>query len=161
MFIYAPVAQWIRASVFGTEGRGFESLPVYHLIHVRTPVPVGTGVFAFPAQPADCPERRENRVRRGAEAWLWQLVPGGLVFIHGDCQLHEQGAQEQLSDPWTGLLVRMGGVRHQTERDVERLQQIGDFEIGAALQAFDGGGASVSFVSSICPCRLPRTRIRC
>ena len=26
----APVAQWIRASVFGTEGRGFESLRVYH-----------------------------------------------------------------------------------------------------------------------------------
>ena len=25
----APVAQRIRASVFGTEGRGFESLPVY------------------------------------------------------------------------------------------------------------------------------------
>ena len=25
----APVAQWIRASVFGTEGRGFESLRVY------------------------------------------------------------------------------------------------------------------------------------
>ena len=27
---YAPVAQWIRASVFGTEGRRFESYPVYH-----------------------------------------------------------------------------------------------------------------------------------
>ena len=26
----APVAQWIRASVFGTEGRRFESYPVYH-----------------------------------------------------------------------------------------------------------------------------------
>ena len=25
----APVAQWIRASVFGTEGRGFEPLRVY------------------------------------------------------------------------------------------------------------------------------------
>lgn len=30
----APVAQWIRASVFGTEGRRFESYPVYH---VNTP----------------------------------------------------------------------------------------------------------------------------
>ena len=29
---FAPVAQWIRASVFGTEGRGFESLPVYQII---------------------------------------------------------------------------------------------------------------------------------
>ena len=29
----APVAQWIRASVFGTEGRGFESLPVYHFLY--------------------------------------------------------------------------------------------------------------------------------
>ena len=29
-YIVAPVAQWIRASVFGTEGRGFESLRVYH-----------------------------------------------------------------------------------------------------------------------------------
>lgn len=28
---YAPVAQWIRASVFGTEGRTFESYRVYHL----------------------------------------------------------------------------------------------------------------------------------
>ena len=27
----APVAQWIRASVFGTEGRGFESLRVYQI----------------------------------------------------------------------------------------------------------------------------------
>ena len=27
---HAPVAQWIRASVFGTEGRRFESYPVYH-----------------------------------------------------------------------------------------------------------------------------------
>lgn len=27
---YAPVAQWIRASVFGTEGRTFESYRVYH-----------------------------------------------------------------------------------------------------------------------------------
>ena len=27
---FAPVAQWIRASVFGTEGRRFESYPVYH-----------------------------------------------------------------------------------------------------------------------------------
>ena len=27
--IHAPVAQWIRASVFGTEGRRFESYPVY------------------------------------------------------------------------------------------------------------------------------------
>jgi hypothetical protein len=27
--VHAPVAQRIRASVFGTEGRGFESLPVY------------------------------------------------------------------------------------------------------------------------------------
>ena len=26
MMNLAPVAQWIRASVFGTEGRGFESL---------------------------------------------------------------------------------------------------------------------------------------
>ena len=26
----APVAQWIRANVFGTLGRGFESLRVYH-----------------------------------------------------------------------------------------------------------------------------------
>lgn len=26
---YAPVAQWIRASVFGTEGRRFESVRVY------------------------------------------------------------------------------------------------------------------------------------
>ena len=26
----APVAQWIRVSVFGTEGRRFESYPVYH-----------------------------------------------------------------------------------------------------------------------------------
>ncbi len=31
----APVAQWIRASVFGTEGRGFEPLRVYHLIKTR------------------------------------------------------------------------------------------------------------------------------
>jgi hypothetical protein len=29
--LYAPVAQRIRASVFGTEGRGFESLPVYQV----------------------------------------------------------------------------------------------------------------------------------
>ena len=28
-YSYAPVAQWIRASVFGTEGRRFESYPVY------------------------------------------------------------------------------------------------------------------------------------
>ncbi len=28
---FAPVAQWIRASVFGTEGRGFESLRVYQI----------------------------------------------------------------------------------------------------------------------------------
>lgn len=27
---FAPVAQWIRASVFGTEGRTFESYRVYH-----------------------------------------------------------------------------------------------------------------------------------
>lgn len=27
----APVAQWIRASVFGTEGRRFESVRVYHI----------------------------------------------------------------------------------------------------------------------------------
>lgn len=31
----APVAQWIRASVFGTEGRRFESYPVYHLCSER------------------------------------------------------------------------------------------------------------------------------
>ena len=30
--LVAPVAQWIRASVFGTEGRGFESLRVYQKI---------------------------------------------------------------------------------------------------------------------------------
>ena len=30
--ICAPVAQWIRASVFGTESRGFESLRVYHFL---------------------------------------------------------------------------------------------------------------------------------
>ena len=29
--VHAPVAQWIRASVFGTEGRRFESYPVYHI----------------------------------------------------------------------------------------------------------------------------------
>ena len=29
--LVAPVAQWIRASVFGTEGRGFESLRVYQI----------------------------------------------------------------------------------------------------------------------------------
>lgn len=29
--VHAPVAQWIRASVFGTEGRRFESYPVYHV----------------------------------------------------------------------------------------------------------------------------------
>lgn len=28
-YLYAPVAQWIRASVFGTEGRRFESVRVY------------------------------------------------------------------------------------------------------------------------------------
>lgn len=36
----APVAQWIRASVFGTEGRGFESPRVYHCFKMelfRTP----------------------------------------------------------------------------------------------------------------------------
>ncbi len=27
---YAPVAQWIRAFVFGTKGRTFESYRVYH-----------------------------------------------------------------------------------------------------------------------------------
>ncbi len=32
----APVAQWIRASVFGTEGRRFESYPVYHFFCEKT-----------------------------------------------------------------------------------------------------------------------------
>ena len=31
----APVAQWIRASVFGTEGRRFESYPVYHFCFTK------------------------------------------------------------------------------------------------------------------------------
>ena len=31
---FAPVAQWIRASVFGTEGRRFESVRVYHSVYV-------------------------------------------------------------------------------------------------------------------------------
>jgi hypothetical protein len=34
--IQAPVAQRIRASVFGTEGRGFESLRAYQFEVVRT-----------------------------------------------------------------------------------------------------------------------------
>ena len=38
----APVAQWIRASVFGTEGRGFESLPVY-----QEDIPTMVGIFSL------------------------------------------------------------------------------------------------------------------
>ena len=41
--IYASVAQWIRASVFGTEGRRFESYPVYHALVAQLDRASGSG----------------------------------------------------------------------------------------------------------------------
>ena len=40
--IYAPVAQRIRASVFGTEGRRFESVRVYHTYYVDKKILLGS-----------------------------------------------------------------------------------------------------------------------
>jgi hypothetical protein len=43
----APVAQWNRASDFGSEGRGFESLRARHFLSVKRPFPVPNGATAM------------------------------------------------------------------------------------------------------------------
>ena len=77
----APVAQPDRASVCGTEGRGFESLRVYHL----SPVPAGTGhLRAYDRSKGFVPGWGEMSEWMKEHAWKackWETVSGVRIPV--------------------------------------------------------------------------------
>ena len=78
----APVAQWIRASDFGSEGRGFESLRARH--HLRS-IPAGRGITIGSAdicggQGRDCSgSSRPSRRTRHPSASSGRATGSGLT----------------------------------------------------------------------------------
>ena len=79
----APVAQWIRASDFESEGRGFESLRARHAsscVEARRELTLSRSIqVRYPPATMDAPPIQYARTEDGANVADWEMgFPHGL-----------------------------------------------------------------------------------